>query len=266
MNSFIAGDPLLTVKNRLDQHLEFIRHHKQGPWLALALITQQYLLNLMEKTENPQLLGVHCDEQKIGQDWLCPTNNDKFSFQLQDSILWALRLLLAYHFGDIDLALKSGKNVRALEDVCKSTIFIAIHYFYDGMSVLEAAHSGDKKRKRISSGRATLKKLEKIAGHQSYCLPMVFLMRAELEALKRNLGKAMDWYSLAQVKAKEQRGIQFHALAFERAAIAQQRLGSMEKAAVLMRYARVLYEEWGAVAVSKHLREFPRSMSLWGGY
>ena len=254
INGYISGERIPVLEDRLEEHLEFIRHFKQGPWLALSLLARRFFLNLMGKTDEPLLLDFQSDEHEEGRDYLCPTNNDKFSFQLQESTLVAHRMVLAYHLGDLDLALACRKAVRAFEKVCKSAIFITIHYFYDGMATLEAAHCG-RKRKRMAWGRAMVKKLEKPAAHQKHFLPMVSLLQAELEFLKKNLKKAMEWYEKAIHQATEEGARQFLALAYERAAIAQQRLGSAAEAKDMMEQAIDQYDSWGAVAISAHLRK-----------
>ena len=48
---------------------------------------------------------------------------------------------------------------------------------------------------------------------------------------------------------------QMHALAYERAAVAHQRLGTETKAKELMTTALGLYDKWGAHAVTAHLRK-----------
>jgi len=250
MSRYIGGEQLSVVESRLDQYMIFIRQYRKGPWLSLSLLLQRFLLNVLGKTSDPKIL----ERQEEGHACICPVKDDKMSFQLQDSTWAALQMVLAYHFGDIDLALKHRKIVKSFEETCKSTNFIIVHYFYDAMTLLEAAHLS-KRRKRIASARRVLKKLEKMAAHQSYVQPMVYLLKAEMQILNKNLKKSMEWYGMAQAKAKEEGAMEYHALAFERAAMAQRRLcGCAEESQKLMNRAIELYEEWGAVAISNYLR------------
>ena len=96
MNDYQAGTSIGIIEERLEQYMEFIKRFQQGPWLTLSLLLRQFLLNLMGKTQDPLLLDISRGGE--GQDLICPTSEDKFSFQLQESTLVTHKLQLAYHF------------------------------------------------------------------------------------------------------------------------------------------------------------------------
>ena len=255
INDYLVGNRIPVIEERLEQHMEFIRRFQQGPWLALSLLARQFLLNLMDETRDPLLLDFRSEDCEEGRDYRAPTSGDKFSFQLQESTLVTHKLVLAYHFGDLPLALGCAKAVRAFEDTCKSTTLVIRQYFFDGMTALEAAHFGQR-RKHLKTGRGILKKLGRLTALQADFLPYVSLLQGEIETLnKKNPKKAMEWFEKAMQQSSEGGARQIHALAYERAAIAQQRLGTEDKARVLMMKAIGLYDEWGAHAVSAHLKK-----------
>ena len=97
VTSLASGTPLPVVEDQLNDALVVLSRRQHGPWLALTRLVQNVVHNFMGKTDDPLALTLALD----------PENATKHDFLLYESVALTFRLELAYHFYDIDLALKS---------------------------------------------------------------------------------------------------------------------------------------------------------------
>ena len=252
-HSCVAGTNFFVVDEAIKQYIGLMT--KQGPWLALTRLKENLVENFMGRSENPVELSFEMSPQQ---------NRSKQDFELYEFSFWLSQLQLAYHFGDYDLALISAKRLRKLtNEVAKASINITVAYFYDGLTVFEAAwrsRSTWRRWEHISWARKLLNKLCKL----SKLIPenihhKVLILRGELEALNGNLPRALEFFQLAAVSASTNGFVHLHALARERSAVALRRLGKdrngMVQATELTKLAIAGYYDWGASAVAVHLNQ-----------
>ena len=174
-------------------------------------------------------------------------------FELYQAFAAVVQLMIAYHFGKIDLALKKAKNVRKGGASFKLSVFYLLGLLYDGLScVEEALHKSHWQRRRHI--RRVQKIVDSLEVYAKLCpenvLHKIYLLRAELAALNQNLRLPMEWYWKAICHARDQNMMQLHALSCERASLALNRLGVDPKdlalSAKLRNDAFAIYQDWGA--------------------
>lgn len=170
------------------------------------------------------------------------------------------RCILAFHLGDLPLALEMAKKSSNAEEILRSSFMVVVQYLYDAMAHLEAAHEASKKkRKYINRALTILKKLKTLASHcPSNIHHFVCLVKAELAAVNGHFEKAMHLYNEAIEHATEEGFRYVRALALERRgkALLRSSGGSAElrkEAMDSIRQAREAYADWGAAAVAEHI-------------
>ena len=254
INLFVSGEKLAIIDERSAHFATMMKQFKHGPWLSLTLLLRQLVRCLMSKTGDTSLLN----SEGASASNMEETHLNKRDFQIHQGTLASHRLIFASHFGNIEVALANGKVVRAAEHEFKISCQIFQQYLYNGMSSLEAAQSNCR-RKHLSIAHTALKRLKQLAKHcPENILHKVYLLQGEMEVLKgKHLNRAMDWYKKAMDHAALHQFGHLHAMAYERAAIAHQRLDSPNspEASRLMSRAIELYDDWGGAAVVAHLKK-----------
>ena len=179
-----------------------------------------------------------------------PTEATRGTFQVYTCGVLLYRLILAFHFGDLELALESAKNNHAAEQALKSSPLLWLQYLYEGMSVIEAARRNIKKQTYVRRGRLLLKKLEKLSGHcPDNFVHSVYLLKAELKDLKGKHDEAADLYKKAIDQSAKVGVLYVKAIACESFGLSLQRLGDQTKADDYLKLAIDAYREWGASAI-----------------
>lgn len=258
VHSFIAGDNLSTIEDRLNGFLTLMTRHgpTEGPWLAMTLMKRKLLHDYM---------GNSNDRLEIEYD-MAGSTKSKTAFQYYHCTQATSRMQLAYHFGELDDALENAKESRIAEKVIKPSYSVVSQYLYDGLVCLEAAQRmKSKKWRNECRADRILKKLEKLNRHCAENIQhKVFLLRGELKASKGNLSEALKFFNLAARHAEKQGSIHLQALAHERSGVAQMRLGKSardtgeamqngESIKQNLQTAIRYYREWGATKLVRCL-------------
>ena len=165
------------------------------------------------------------------------------------------QLFIAYHFGDLELALglSMAVNLGSFREVLGGTIFPFIYEFYRSMTQMSILHLQPNK-KGLSAVKKSIKVLrsgrKKSPGNLSH---LVCLLDAEYAFAQRNYDSAERLYLEA---------IHHAAGVIHECALGCERLGwfyiqraDRESASAQLEKARLLYMKWGAKAKADHLEK-----------
>ena len=241
INAYVGGLPLDKVEADHQIYVNMMEECKQGTWLALANLLLQFIQNLCGKSDDPLIMPERPTEA-----------HTKGTFQLYTCGVFLYRLILAFHFGDLDYSLDNIKNNGAAEQLLKGSPLLWLQYLYEGMSMIAAARRSEKKKKQKYKrrGRMMLKKLENLSRHcPENFLHSAYLLKAELLDLKGNHRDAMDQYKMAIDQSTKAGVLYAKALACESFGLALLRQGSKPDADTLLKEAIDTYREWGASAI-----------------
>ena len=260
---FMSGMSLNGLEPSIRAIVPEMKLCQQRPTAELTLTAHEAALVLMGKTEDPVVLDGALMYLEKGSKKLDEIANDKgLSLDLYYCHVACHRIMIEYHLGDLDLALKYGKKTANIEEDMPANVFIRYRAFYYGMAALKAAcepaKNGRKRsrRKLLSIGRNQIKILKNFAKHCSANnQAQVLLLEAELETAHGRFGRAMSKYQESQDYASKLSGfLDVQALAAERHFCALQRSGyDNAEATRLLKSSINLYEEWGAFAKASQM-------------
>ena len=252
---YAAGTNLVALDRLIKEYLE-LKMSPESPWLKMIMLKKQMVDNLMGKTADPLAF--------ILPENIDPTSGAQTDFVCFNCWVHTIKLQLGYHFGDIDMAMIGGKASRVGESVAKTSYYITFQLFYDGMACLEKAQVSDK-RKHMAVAKKIIKRMKFLAKEcPENILHKLYILEAELCALKGKLEMALSWYDQAVDHAIQQGVTQLQALAQERASVALRRLGKStskrKDSAQFMKQAISTYDRWGAAAIVTHLQKTLQEM------
>lgn len=188
------------------------------------------------------------------------TNNNSINF-----LAYTYLLISNYYLYKYEDAQKASEKAFEFSNAAKGMSIIPILYFFDTLVKIQLyfKSTSQKKRKLIKKIENNLKKLKKYASqvpsdHNHKCS----LIEAELENIRGNYLKAMEYYDMAIEEAAKNEYIQEEAIANECAArfyfsIKKEKIGYL-----YLIEARSCYKQWGAEGKIKHLDETYPDLSL----
>ena len=250
VTSLAAGTVLPVVDDQANTAIKLLsRRKRQGPWHELTLLVHNFVHNFMGKTEDPLALKLTMDANSSAEH----------EFLIYDTVARTFRLELAYHFGDIELALEYSTCERKTKEVMKTSFVCMYFHLFRGLTYLEAAHHG-KRRYYRTKGRKAIKKFEKIADQcPENVLHKLYLLKGDLKALDGDLPGALAHYECAIRCAGREGFFCLRAIGHERSAMAIQRLSKAPNAELEAKThiltAISLYEQWGGLALVANLKQ-----------
>lgn len=173
------------------------------------------------------------------------------------TLLYLYQGILAYFFGETEMANESLKVAESTLDSVESTLIIPMFYFYSSLANIQLYDTGNKNNK--SSKKKAFKNFKKLK--QFYNInPLNFknkyyLVAAEFNRIIGNKLKAIKLYGQAIESGKEKKYDHEVALASELAAKFYLSIGSDKKIAKMYIKEAIYYSErWGAIAKVKQLK------------
>jgi hypothetical protein len=206
--------------------------------------------------ELPQLLLSDDDETAVMQH--LALNVDAYLSKLK-----CFQMIVGCFFGDWEICLQHAQDLKKANNNKTRQHFTSVEYtFFAGLVAFVAASSCTyrRRRKHIAEGRKRLKTMQRW-WHQGAtdCAPMVAILEAEEQVVVLRKGASQDdrivqMYQAAILKAKSGEFTHLAALATERlATVLRERGFEAIDALVYYQEAKVLYNDWGALAKVKRL-------------
>jgi len=248
--SFFAGRHLAVLHSNMDSALECASSLGQEMILQSLCPTQQCVLNLMGRSNNPLILRGTAMNEDDFLDQVAPEN-----FTFVSHFIHSWRTLLAYTFCEYEMAVEIADKIRmTIGKVLPGTPLLPIYVYYDALAacaLLRESNDSSQKHKEVI--KAAMKKMKGWAANSpSNFEHKVLLLEAEYDAAKGKTSSAHKAYDGAVNAANKSGMIQDEALAYERAALFL-RDKDEAKASLYFAIAHQLYVDWGADAKSLQL-------------
>lgn len=241
---FYCGEPLssvLELAHEYSRQMERIRHEDMGRTLRL---TQRVLLCLQGRTEGPMSLNGGDFDEKAYLAHAIATKHQLSQFKYYDYRLF-LSCVFNEHAQTEGLFAELDRHGEAMNGLYDS----ACSVYYRALSLAAIAQrSGERERRRIGRDlRKLVARLERWARQspENYGNKHQ-LVAAELAQLRGRWDQAEQLYERSLSAAQTHHFLHEEALAWERAAAHQQKLGRARVAEVYLDEALERYERWGA--------------------
>ena len=163
------------------------------------------------------------------------------------------RMIVAYHIGDMETALRMEERSKDFTTVNGAAVFVIHHSFYAALTCLTVlrdnlALSKPLRKKLLAQARTHLKYLQKRCKYNPKTIESKqLLIEAEFEALNGKMYPALAKYAKAQELAKREESLDVQALACERASITiHEGRGNEAQKFFLIQLSIELYAAWGA--------------------
>jgi len=257
---FFLGRNLEEVKVELARYNKTIRRLGQETQLSRLSIFQQAVDDLTAHIDNPAVLnGSFCNSAELVQA------HTRANDQTTLFVVYLVQAILHYLRGEQRDALDMANKARPCQRSAISSVFVPVYVFYDALIMLAGLNDQAPRERRgllrrIRSCGNKMKKWARFAP-MNY-LNKYHLIEAEL-CRAQGLGPPAGEHYLQSAQLARDNGYQQEqALACELAAEAARQQGMEDKAATWLSEARVLYEQWGAVAKIRQLdRREPQAPS-----
>jgi predicted ATPase/signal transduction histidine kinase len=248
---YFIGQELPQLERKMVKYNHLLFQLKQETVLTWNQIYRQTVLELMGNLAIPDiLLGEACSEETLLP--LLLKVNDRVGLQH----FYLQKLILAYLFGNVELALENAAQAEVYLDGVVGFINVPEYHFYEALARLAAYSSATKQEQKEHLFYATSnqKKLQK----KALSAPMNLQHKCDLIAAEKarilgNIVKAMEYYDSAIAGAQANGYIQVQALAAELAGAFYLSLGRQKIAKTYLTEARYCYQRWGAKAKVAHL-------------
>ncbi|HXX70123.1 MAG TPA: serine/threonine-protein kinase PknK, partial [Polyangiaceae bacterium] len=247
-------DPDLDVRSALDEarkHLTIIEKTSYQNARDAALLSQQFLANLLGETESPlSLSDARFDEEACQQRMTHGRNVSGLGIRA----LYRITLCALYeeHERGFEIAIEAQPQIRALAG-SPYLVEYCLHAFLVCAS-LPKSTPGRRAARRLMA------RLRRMMGKWARHAPANFrahelLMEAEWTRLNGDVGAATRLYEQAVVAARDGRFARYEALANERAARFHASQGVERVASMYRLEARYHYARWGATRKVRLLEE-----------
>lgn len=254
-NSIYAGRSLPDIEREIAEFTSIMERRKHRVALTLMGPTSDLVRCLTGSVDYRDVL------RKIGPRGDKDENNDDQSIGSRQDINYFLRCKVAYLFDDIFLTEKLTLNMHAQ----LTTISIATFEICQILSLMALVSislvrsksyklAGPRTHMRIV--RRTLGKLRKwVEENPGACAGNLFLLEAEMAALKGHVKKAHLKYKCALAMTQAEHLLLDHAIQGERAGRFMREQGDEELSREYYQEAHKTYVDWGAAARAEFLRE-----------
>ena len=215
-HSYFAGRELANVERQMANYSSAIREIRQDVSASWTSIFRQTVLNLLSKTEKPDLLVGNAYDEIEALPRAIATNN---GIELQN--LYLNKLILCYLFGNYREAVKNAVLAEPYLASVASMMNVPVFYFYDSLAHLSLLPegSGSEQEQWLSRVSRNQEKMRLWAHHGPMNYQHKFhLVEAERCRLAGKVVAAIDFYEQAIKGAKDNQYIQEEALAYELAA------------------------------------------------
>jgi len=252
-HGLFSGHSLIDIEPEARNSVINIEQINQTTAKNYASISHQLMINLMGKTAIPsELCGDAYDS-----DTMIPihkSNNDTFGYVSAH----LHRLILRYHFGEIDKALESAIEVAANLEAMSGLIHVAIYHQYAALTYLglAAQSEGSHRLKLLNQADVSITHLRHFASHaHDNHAHRVALLAAERALIEGQRGVAIESYQEAIKHAKENGFMLELGLCHERACIAWTGWGNSIYAKAHAVEARFNYLQHGSDALAKRMEQ-----------
>lgn len=246
---FIMGYPLPELHKRAESLELKIEKFQQDLTLKRLQLFSQSISNLIEPTENPDILaGEIFNESEM--DVTEVTQSNEIYFQN----LYLQKLYLALIFNLHKNAAKYVSFVEKYQESVKGTTLYPLFYFYRSLFLLDSSEDGSSKKTivgRVRKDLLLLKKYEKFSP-KDYS-HKVFLLEAELDRIEGKNEEAKILFDKALKAGTESNMSNDLALIWERAGRFFINTRQELLANFYLQNAYRLYTRWGATAKLKHM-------------
>jgi tetratricopeptide (TPR) repeat protein len=250
---FAVGLPLAPVQDDARKFVEQLSSYNRSRSLALLRIFWQFILCLMGEAGDPLVLtGEAMDQELMTKD--LTANNQCLSLRA----LWTCRMILAYHFYDIDTAQNMMSQLFKL-GMMKGHFDTPILHGFRTFIYIELARISLTKKRDFFARKAAyhvrelskLLKAKNVNAHHIYhtCL-------AEQASIQKNsrIDDVIEMYRKAISSASRSGILHFAAIGNERAGIFLSQRGFPDRAMQYQQRAIELYSYWGAQAKVEQMK------------
>ncbi|MEG4865208.1 MULTISPECIES: trifunctional serine/threonine-protein kinase/ATP-binding protein/sensor histidine kinase [unclassified Microcoleus] len=258
---YFIGQELMPLEQKMANYNHLLFQLKQETVLTWNQIYQKTVWQLMDNADTSNLLLCETyNEEKLLR--LLLKANDRVGLQH----FYLQKLILAYLFGDIQLALDNAAQAELYLDGVAGFINVPEYHFYDSLARLAAypQATNEDQEEHLFCASSNLRKLQ----IKSLSAPMNLqhkcdLIEAEIAQIFGDIVRAMEYYDRAIAGAQENGYIQIQALAAELAGAFYLSIGRERIAKTYLIEARYCYQRWGAQAKVRHLEsKYPQWLTL----
>jgi hypothetical protein len=246
---FYTDEKLPAVSSRIGDVITVMSARRQDTWLAMLKPFHQLTVNLMGLTDDPATLDCKVQEscKQVDESGGAPT---LVCFRLQ-------QLMLSYLLGNYETAVEMVAEIEK-QPYPAPGIDAIFGKFFMGMTHLQNARrlKGMPRRKCLKKAKKAIEQFKTWSLHSPHnCLPMKFLLEAELASYQGKNKKAYEKYTAATALAVDAGFRMVEAMTHEHAGRHLFSTGDEALAAASFKKALTCYQEWGAVAIFKKLEQ-----------
>ncbi|CAB9497285.1 expressed unknown protein [Seminavis robusta] len=245
--TFYTDSKLPVVSNRIGDVITMMTARGQDSMITMIKPFHQLTLHLMGMADDPTKIELdesfkHAEETKNVTSLVC--------LRLQ-------QMMISYLFGDYGVA---GKMVAEIEKLTFPPPGIDAIFckFFVGMTHLQNARrlKGMQRFRCLNKAKKAIKALKNWSRHSPHnCLPMKFLLEAELASYQGKNKKSYEKYTASTALAVDASFKMIEAMSHEHAGRHLYGIGDESLAAASFKKALSAYKDWGAVAKLKRLQE-----------
>ncbi|MEG5001560.1 trifunctional serine/threonine-protein kinase/ATP-binding protein/sensor histidine kinase [Microcoleus sp. B4-D4] len=248
---YFIGQELMPLEQKMANYNHLLFQLKQETVLTWNQIYQKTVWQLMDNADTSNLLLCETySEEKLLR--LLLKANDRVGLQH----FYLQKLILAYLFGDIELALENAAQAELYLDGVAGFINVPEYHFYDSLARLAAypQATNEEQEEHLFYASSNLRKLQ----IKSLSAPMNLqhkcdLIEAEIAQTLGDIVRAMEYYDRAIAGAQKNGYIQIQAIAAELAGAFYLSIGRERIAKTYLIEARYCYQRWGAQAKVRYL-------------
>lgn len=247
-----CGLPLGPLMQDMAKYCQQMVDYNQTFNYTILTPYKQMVANLLGLSDDP----AHLEGQHMKLDLLVKDAEAQRNTSALNSV-YKTRLILAYHFGDLNVAHEMSMKLRGKVLEAEATsVHLPEITFFQGLTGLALLRStGQRKHKR--EGDTAMKRLKRWTKDGAVnCLHYQMILAAETLAVnkKSKEDEVRAAFDLAIRVCARSGFLQDRALASERAGMYHITVGNDEQARFYVVQAMELYNEWGAVAKVAQLK------------
>eukprot|EP00980_Cylindrotheca_fusiformis_P007488 scaffold1551_cov108-Cylindrotheca_fusiformis.AAC.1 len=259
VGAMFAGYSMVSLEPKMRSALDYMKSRNQTLWFEMTTICYESILALMGRKNDPVVKNgclMTLDRGSLKLAEVLKTANLKAELFL--CVAAVHRLVVAYHDGDFDLALKMAKKSRNAQKIFATSLVVPYQMFYDALTCLALVRQRNnsvlQNHQFLSRAKSCLSHLRKMgaAVAENY-MQRAYLIEAEFLVYQRKPAQALFKYAQAQEHARLHGYADALAIACEREAVTRFEFGKAEPMECFEK-AIVYYEAWGAYEKSQRMR------------
>jgi predicted ATPase len=248
-----CGLPLGPLLSDIAKYRQQMVDYNQKMIYLILTPFHQAIIKLVIPSENPSNLdGEYMQVESFLKDLNCEADG-----AIALITVYKMRLLLAYHFDDLDVAHEMSEMMQGkLIEAEGTSVNLPFVIFFKGLTALAFVRLSGKWKYRREA-QSALKRMEKWVKNgavNSYHL--LLILKAESKAVKQgSRGEDVRTAFNLAIRVSGRSGfLQDKALASERAGVYHVLKNDEYHARMYLEQATVLYSEWGALAKADYLK------------